>query len=120
MKTLGNLIWLIFGGLWSALGFFFIGLLWCVTIIGIPFGLQAFKMASLVLTPFGKKVNSNFGKHPIANVIWFVFGGFAFMLCQAFLGLVFCLTIVGIPFGLQIFKMAQLSAIPFGATIVEG
>ena len=117
MKTIANLIWLIFGGLSSAIAFFLMGLLWCVTIIGIPFGLQAFKMASLVLTPFGKKVNINFGKHPIANFLWFVFGGFGIMLGQAFLGFLFCITIVGIPFGLQIFKMAKLSAFPFGATV---
>jgi uncharacterized membrane protein YccF (DUF307 family) len=117
MKTIANLIWLIFGGLASAIGFLFAGLLWCITIIGIPFGLQAFKMATLVLMPFGKKVNTNFGKHPIANLLWFIFGGFAMMLGQAFLGLLFCITVVGIPFGLQIFKMAKLSAIPFGATV---
>jgi uncharacterized membrane protein YccF (DUF307 family) len=77
-------------------------------------------MASLVLTPFGKKIYSNFGKHPIANLLWFVFGGFGLMIGQAILGLIFCVTIIGIPFGLQIFKMAQLSAFPFGAVVAEG
>lgn len=117
MQFLGNLIWIIFGGLVSAIAYFFLGLIWCVTIIGIPFGLQAFKFAKLVLAPFGKKVNTNFGKHPIGNIIWFIFGGFGVAIAQFFAGLVFCITIIGIPFGLQAFKFAKLACCPFGATI---
>ncbi len=118
MSCIGNFIWIIFGGLGGAISFALTGILWCITIIGIPFGLQAFKLANLVLAPFGKKVEGNFGKHPIANLIWFIFGGFAMAIGYALVGLLFCLTIIGIPFGKQAFKLARLAAFPFGAKIV--
>ena len=117
MKTIGNILWFLFTGLGSAIGYFFIGLIWCITIIGIPFGKQCFKMAGLVLWPFGKTVNSNFGAHPIANVIWIIFGGFGLALSFLFTGLIWCITIIGIPFGKQCFKLAALSLTPSGATI---
>ena len=68
MKTIGNVLWFIFTGFFSAIGYFFLGLIWCVTIIGIPFGLQCFKFAKLTLWPFGKEVESHFDKHPLANI----------------------------------------------------
>ena len=117
MKTLGNIIWFVFVGLWSGLAWLGLGLLWCITIIGIPFGIQAIKIASLAVLPFGKTVNSNFGKHPIANIIWFIFGGFGLTLGFFFTGLFWCITIIGIPFGRQCFKLASLSLAPFGAEI---
>ena len=117
MKFIANLLWIIFTGLWSAILYFMLGLIWCVTIIGIPFGLQAFKFARLCIWPFGSKVDGNFGKHPIANIIWFIFGGFAEAIFFLVLGLVWCVTIIGIPFGLQCFKFAKLSLAPFGAEI---
>ena len=117
MKFLGNLIWFIFGGLIGALTYFLLGLIWCVTIIGIPFGRQCFKLAKLALFPFGKTVNSRFGSHPIANLIWFIFGGMEMALAYIIIGVVFCVTIIGIPFGKQCFKLATLSAFPFGATL---
>lgn len=117
MKTIGNILWFLFTGLGSALGWLFTGVLWCITIIGIPFGKQAFKLASLSLWPFGKKVNGNFGKHPIANIIWFLFGGFGLALGYLFVGIFWCITIIGIPFGKQCFKLAGLAIAPFGATI---
>ncbi len=117
MKTIGNILWFIFTGLWSGLAYFFTGIIWCITIIGIPFGKQCFKIGKLMFWPFGKKINSNFGKHPIANVIWIIFGGFSLALGFLILGLIWCITILGIPFGKQCFKLAKLSFIPFGATI---
>lgn len=117
MAFLGNLIWIIFGGLEAAIAFLLTGIIWCITIIGIPFGKQAFKMAKLVLAPFGKKVHTNFGKHPIANLLWFILGGFGMALSYIFLGIIYCITIIGIPFGKQWFKMAALAAFPFGATV---
>ncbi len=117
MKLIGNVLWFLFTGLVSALGWIGIGLGWCITIIGIPFGLQAFKMAGLSLWPFGKTVNGNFGKHPIANIIWFIFGGFALSLGFLFAGIIWCITIIGIPFGKQCFKLAKLALAPFGATV---
>ena len=117
MKTLGNIIWLLLIGLWTAIGYFIAGLLFCITIIGIPFGKQCFKLATLVLTPFGKTVRTNFGKHPIANIIWLILFGWEMCLGYLLAGLIFCITIIGIPFGKQCFKLATLSLTPFGANL---
>ncbi len=117
MKAIANVLWCLFTGLGSALGWCLIGLLWCITIIGIPFGKQAFKMAGLVLCPFGKTVIGNFGKHPIANVIWIVFGGLSLAIGYVIAGVLWCITIIGIPFGKQCFKLATLALAPFGATV---
>ena len=117
MQLIGNIIWLITGGLLSALGFLLLGIIWCITVVGIPFGIQCMKMAKLVLTPFGKTVNLNFGSHPIANIIWFIFGGFVMWVGYLLAGVVLCVTVIGIPFGLQVFKFAKLAAFPFGATV---
>ena len=117
MKTLGNIIWCIFVGFWGAIGYFVLGLLWCITIIGIPFGKQCFKLAKLVFLPFGKEVNSDFNKHPIANIIWIIFGGLELAFGFVIAGVIFCITIIGIPFGKQCFKLAKLGLIPFGATV---
>ncbi len=117
MKIIGNLLWLLFTGFWAGLGYLFLGIMWCVTIIGIPFGLQCFKMARLFFWPFGSRVNSNFGKHPIANVVWLIFGGFMLAIGFLFSALFWCITIIGIPFGKQCFKLARLSLCPFGASI---
>ena len=117
MKFIGNLIWLIFGGLESALAFTLVGLFWCVTIIGIPLGKQAFKLALLALWPFDKTVDSDFQAHPVANVLWFIFFGSSMALAFAGLGLLYCITIIGIPLGKQAFKLTLLAAFPFGADI---
>lgn len=117
MKTIGNILWLIFTGLWSALGYVLTGVLFCITIIGIPFGKQCFKLAKLVLTPFGKTVHSNFASHPIANIIWILLFGWEMAIGFVGFGLLWCITIIGIPFGKQCFKLAQLSFVPFGANV---
>ena len=70
MKTIGNVLWFIFTGFWAWLAWSLAGILLCITIIGIPFGKQCFKIAGLMVWPFGKVVNSQFGRHPIANLIW--------------------------------------------------
>lgn len=119
MKTLGNILWFIFSGLEMGLSWFFTGIVWCITIIGIPFGKQAFKISKLAFLPFGKTVNTHFGAHPIANVIWFIFGGFVLTIAFALAGVIWCITIIGIPFGKQCFKLAGLALRPFGATIGE-
>ncbi|PAF50483.1 YccF domain-containing protein [Helicobacter sp. 13S00477-4] len=119
MKLLGNLIWLVFGGLWGAICWALGGLIFCITIIGIPFGLQCFKFASLCLTPFGMQVQTEASKHPIANIIWLVFFGLWMAIAYFIVGIVFCITIIGIPFGLQYFKFARLSLFPFGALITS-
>ncbi len=117
MKFLGNLIWFFFTGFQTALMYFFLGLIWCITIIGIPFGKQAFKLAKLSLFPFGKTVNGDFFKHPILNAIWIILGGFSLAFYYLFAGIIFCITIIGIPFGKQCFKLAKLSLAPFGSTV---
>ena len=117
MRTIGNIIWILLGGLWLALGWLIFGLLLCITIIGIPLGTQCFKAAKLTLAPFGKVVNLNFGKHPIANLIWVILCGWEMAIGYLVAGLVCCITIVGIPFGLQAFKMMKLAFFPFGATV---
>ncbi len=121
MSLFGNIIWLIFGGLISAALWLFSGLLLCLTILGIPFGLQCFKIAIFVLWPFGRDVKiGQFGALGLlGNVIWIIFCGFWLCLAHLFFGLLLCLTILGIPFGLQHFKLAKLSLIPFGAKIID-
>lgn len=117
MKTVGNLIWMIFGGLLSALGYFILGIILSITLIGIPFGRQCFKISSLYLWPFGKNISIDFDAHPIANIIWLVFVGWEMCLANLIMGVLMCVTIIGIPFGKQWFKLAKLSLIPFGAKV---
>ena len=120
MRLLGNIIWIVFGGLISALGWVITGLLWCITVIGIPVGLQCFKLASISLNPFGKEIRYGGGAGSfLLNVCWFIFGGFELALVNAAIGLVFCITVVGIPFGMQFFKIAGLALRPFGADVVR-
>ena len=120
MSFLGNVLWILCGGLIEAIGWFIYGLLFCVTVVGIPIGKQCFKFAALSLAPFGKEIRYG-GKTAsfIANVIWIVFCGIEMALVNAALGLVLCITIVGIPFGKQYFKLAKLSLMPFGAEIIS-
>ena len=119
MGCLGNLIWFVFGGFVMGLSWLFIGLLWCITIIGIPIGMQCFKFASLAFFPFGKEVQYGGGTvSMILNIIWLIAGGIPLAIEAATLGVLFCITIIGIPFGLQCFKIAKLSLMPFGATVV--
>lgn len=117
LRFLGNIFWIIFGGLWIALGWFFLGLLLCITIVGIPFGKQCFKAASLTFAPFGKHVDLNFGSHPISNIIWAILAGWEMACGYLMSGIICCITVVGIPFGLQAFKMMSLALFPFGAKI---
>ena len=119
MRFLGNLIWLIFGGLIEALLWFIIGLILCVTIIGIPFGVQCMKIAGFVLWPFGREIiPGGFGVvGALGNIIWILLVGIILALTHLIFAMLFCVTIIGIPFGLQHFKLAKLSLIPFGAQI---
>lgn len=121
MKTLGNIIWVIFGGFMIALEYFIAGFLLMLTIIGIPFGLQAFKLGILALWPFGSNVkeieNSSGCLSLIMNIIWIIIGGFWIALTHLFWGVLFCITIIGIPFGKQHFKLIHLALVPFGKKI---
>ncbi|MBR2337297.1 MAG: YccF domain-containing protein [Clostridia bacterium] len=118
MKVIGNIIWLIITGITTGILWIVEGVIWCVTIVGIPFGIQAFKIARLAVWPFGKEVKDVFHKHPIANLIWVIFGGLALFFAYLILGVVWCITIIGIPFGKQCFKLAKLAIGPFGAEVV--
>lgn len=116
-SVFGNIIWLIFGGLVTAFIWLLLGILLCITIIGIPFGKQCFKFATLTLAPFGREANIDFGKHPIMNVIWLILFGWELFIGYICSGLLLCITIIGIPFGVQIFKFSILALFPFGAKI---
>ena len=122
MKFLGNIIWARFGGLFISLYYFVVGLLLCLTVVGIPFGLQLMKMAGFALWPFGHEVQAgpqDSGCLSVfMNILWIILGGIEIALTHLGLGVVFCVTIIGIPFGLQHFKMALLALVPFGKTIV--
>lgn len=117
LRFLGNLIWFLLTGLYSFIGWTLTGLLLCVTVIGIPFGLQCFKIAGLLLWPIGHTVQTRFSAHPIANLIWLVLFGWELCLGYVMAGIVYCITVIGIPFGRQCFKLAELSLIPFGASV---
>ncbi len=119
MRLIGNVIWFIFGGIWLGLSWGLLGVLLCITIVGIPFGLQCFKAAKLTFAPFGKRVRTQFDEHPIANLLWAILIGWELALGYLFSGIISCITIIGIPFGLQAFKMMQLAFIPFGADILK-
>ena len=117
MRTLGNIIWFIFGGLIDAILYFLAGILFCVTLIFIPIGIKCFKMAGLVILPFKKTVEVNFEEHPIKNALWLMFGGLGSWFYHSLIGVILCITLIGIPFGKQNFKIAKYALRPFGATI---
>ena len=118
-----NILWLIIVGWESALSWFIVGIIYCITIIGIPCGMQAFKIGMLALWPFGKEIkegsNSSSCCALCGNLIWFFFGGLEIAIAEFFMGLLCCMTIIGIPFGLQLFKIGRLALWPYGAKIVE-
>ena len=118
MRLLGNILRFIFGGLTSGLAWVVAGFFWCITIVGIPIGKQCFKFASLAFFPFGKEVTYGGGAFSLlANILWLIISGLPMAITYTVHGLIFCLTIVGIPFGKQMFKLAKLSLMPFGAEI---
>jgi uncharacterized membrane protein YccF (DUF307 family) len=119
MSLIGNLIWIILGGLISAIGWTIAGALLCITVIGIPFGIQCFKIAGLSLAPFGKDVSlGNFGAGGlIGNIIWLLVLGWELCIMHLTFALILGITIIGLPFAKQHLKLAQLALIPFGARI---
>ncbi|MBT1171952.1 YccF domain-containing protein [Bifidobacterium sp. MA2] len=120
MRLIGNILWLVLGGLALAAGWAIVGLALCVTIVGIPLGLQAFKMAGLTLTPFGRTVRYGGGAGSlVANLVWVVLAGAWMAIGYLIAGIANCVTIIGIPFGIQSFKMAKLALWPFGARICD-
>ena len=121
MKTIGNIIWVVFGGLISAIFLLIEGALWCITIIGIPIGVKLFQLASFVIWPFGKKVTKvkPSGLKTVLNIIWAVLFGWVNALFYCLVGLLYCITIIGIPFGRQYFKIAHFVLTPLGNDFVK-
>ncbi len=121
MKFLGNLIWILFGGLLIALLYFVVGLVMCVTIVGIPFGIQLFKLGAFALWPFGHELVYRSTEpgclSSVMNLLWILLGWWEIALTHLAFGLILCLTIIGIPWGLQHFKMALGAVFPFGKEI---
>ena len=121
MRFLGNILWLILGGIIIAIIYYIVGLLMCITIIGIPFGVQLFKLGTYALWPFGHELvdgpNEPGCVSIVMNLIWILLGWWEIALIHLICGLIFCVTIVGIPWGVQHFKMALGSIFPFGKEI---
>jgi len=117
LRFLGNVIWFLFGGLWLALAWGVLGLLLCITVVGIPFGVQCFKLASVSLAPYGKRVQMDYAKHPLANLLWALLAGWEIALLYLVAGLFNCITVIGISRGIQCFKLTRLALFPFGARI---
>lgn len=123
MKTLGNIIWVLFGGIFIAIEYLLGSVALMITIIGIPFGLQSLKLAEVALWPFGKKVKQRESVSGclslLMNVIWFFVGGIPIVLTHLLFGILFYITIIGIPFGNQHFKLMKLAFTPFGKEVVN-
>ncbi|HRZ42948.1 MAG TPA: YccF domain-containing protein [Bacteroidales bacterium] len=121
MKLLGNILWLIFGGLVTAIEYFVSSILLMITIIGIPFGIQTLKLASVALWPFGAKITSRPADSGclsiLMNIIWLLIGGIWIALSHVAFGILLAITIIGIPFARQHFKLAALALAPFGKII---
>ncbi len=118
MSCFGNIIWMIFGGFLSGLGYIIGGLVFCLTIIGIPLGVQAIKLGVATMAPFGKEIvanqNVNNPGYVVLNVLWAIFFGWEIALSHLIHGLILYITIIGIPFGNQHFKLITLALAPFG------
>ncbi len=120
MRILLNILWIICGGLISALGFWFAGIIWCITVVGIPVGVQCFKLSSISLNPFGKEIVDDGGAGSVLlNLLWIILFGWELALTNAVIGVILCVTIIGIPFGKQFFKIANVALFPFGKRVVR-
>ena len=121
MRLLLNVVWLVFGGFVLALGYALAGVICCLLVVGIPFGIASLRIAGYALWPFGRTVvdrrDSGVGS-ALGNVVWMVFAGFWITIGHAMMGAVLCLSVVGIPLGLAHFKMMPVSLMPLGKEIV--
>jgi len=122
MSVIGNILWVVLGGgLFIALGYIIGGLVLCLTIVGIPFGTQLFKLAALSLSPFGRRVDTTRSAdgllHILMNVLWWLFGGVEVAILHLIFALLSAITVVGLPFAKQHLKLLHLSLVPFGARI---
>lgn len=123
MNIIGNLIWLIFGGIIIAIEYLIGSIILMITIVGIPFGIQTLKMASLALWPFGRDtrvhMRSSGCLYILMNIIWLLTGGLWIAATHAIFGVLLCITVIGIPFGLQHFKLTAIAISPFGRDIIN-
>ena len=122
VKTLLNLLWLVLCGLWLAIGYVLAGVLMCILIITIPFGIASFRLASFTLWPFGRtlvpKPGAGAGSF-LGNVLWFVLAGLWMAIAHIVTGVLLCVTIIGIPLGIADFKLAAAAIAPLGKDIVS-
>ena len=121
LSLIGNILWIIFGGLWTAIEWLIAGLFMCITIIGIPFGIQSFKIAGFALWPFGREIQrgvTGVGKL-LLNLLWIILGGWYIAAGHLIFALLLAITIVGIPFAVQHLKLAGIAFAPFGAKIID-
>ena len=122
LRAIGNVLWLLLAGIWLALGYALAGIVLCITIIGIPFGVQAFKLAAFTLWPFGKTVVRSVEGGCLEvgfNVVWLVLFGWVIFLAHLLSGVLLCITIIGIPFGVQAFKLSVFALWPFGRSVAR-
>ena len=123
MNLLMNILWLLLGGIFTAVEYVVASLGMMVTIVGIPFGFQTLKLSLLALCPFGKEIHTSPQAGGclsiIMNILWILLGGIWISLSHLVFGIVLCITIIGFPFGKQHFKLAALALAPFGKTIEE-
>ena len=123
LRTVGNILWFVLAGVWMAIGYLVAGVLQCITIIGIPLGIQSFKLAGYALWPFGRVVVQRLDRDAalscLGNIVWLVLGGIWLALGHLFTGVLLCITIIGIPFGIANFKLVPAALWPLGREVVE-
>jgi uncharacterized membrane protein YccF (DUF307 family) len=123
LRLIGNVLWLLLAGIWMAIAYVVAAIVQFITIIGIPFGIQSFKLAGYALWPFGRTVievpNRDTALSCLGNAVWFLLSGLWLALGHVITGILLCITIIGIPFGIASFKLAGLALFPFGKTVVR-
>ena len=124
MRVVLNVIWFVLAGIWLGIEYLIAGVILCITIIGIPFGIQAFKLGRYAFWPFGRALVRSTTHHGgflrfIGNVLWIVLAGWWLALSHVIVGCLLCITIIGIPLGIASFKMAGAALAPFGKEIVN-
>jgi uncharacterized membrane protein YccF (DUF307 family) len=121
LRVIGNILWFFLAGLWMAIGYVIAGIVMCILIVTIPFGIASFRIAGYALWPFGRTVvvNPQSGAPSvIGNILWFILAGLWIAIGHVLTGVLLCITIIGIPFGIASFKMAALAIMPLGKEIV--
>jgi len=121
MKTLLNVLWLVLAGFWLFLGYVFVAALWCVTVVGIPFGVASFRVGMYALWPFGRELVKTPGAgvaSGLGNFFWFILSGFWLAIAHAITGVLLCITVIGIPLGVANFKLVLVALMPLGREIV--